>query len=169
MTNNIKKKYSEDEKKRLVARMLAPEKCPISVLSKETGICQSTLSTWKSKALGKVNSNKQGRPSKKLSTRDKFLVVMETYSMSEIELSKYCRTNGYYVDDVKSWRNSCIVANDGQKEDSTELRVELIKEKKKSKELEREIRIKDKALAETTALLVLKKKLNAIFGELEED
>ena len=86
-----------------------------------------------------------------------------------IELSKYCRTNGYYVEDVKAWRNSCIVANDRQKEDSIELREELTKEKKKAKELEREIRIKDKALAETTALLVLKKKLNAIFGDLEED
>lgn len=49
------------------------------------------------------------------------------------------------VDDVKAWRNSCIVANDGPKEHSTGLREELTKEKKKAKELEREIRVKDKA------------------------
>ncbi|MBC2579673.1 hypothetical protein [Clostridium sp. DJ247] len=47
--------------------------------------------------------------------------------------------------------------------------MELNEEKKKTKELSKELRIKDKALAETTALLVLRKKLNAIFGEQEED
>jgi len=56
-----------------------------------------------------------------------------------------------------------------QKEDSQELRLELNLEKKKAKTLEKEIRIKDKALAETTALLVLKKKLHLILGEQEED
>jgi len=38
--------------------------------------------------------------------------------MPEIELSKYCRQNGYYVEDVKEWRASCIAANELQKEDS---------------------------------------------------
>ena len=167
MTEN--RKYTKEEKEKLIARMLPPENYSVSKLAKETGISKSTLATWKTKALSGGLSKKQGRPSKKLATREKFLVVMDTYTMSEIELAKYCRQNGYYVEDVKSWRDSCIVANDGQKEDSTELRVELTKEKKKAKELEREIRVKDKALAETTALLVLKKKLNAIFGDLEED
>ena len=89
--------------------------------------------------------------------------------MTEFELSKYCRENGYYLEDVKSWRDSCITANELQKEDSNELRLELNLEKKKAKTLEKEIRIKDKALAETTALLVLKKKLHLILGEPEED
>ena len=44
-----------------------------------------------------------------------------------------------------------------QKEDSQELRLELNLERKKVKTLEKEIRIKDKTLAEITALLVLKK------------
>lgn len=34
--------------------------------------------------------------------------------MTEIELSKYCRSHGYYVDDVKVWRQNCIEGN-GQK------------------------------------------------------
>ena len=37
------------------------------------------------------------------------------------------------------------------------------------KELEREVRRKDKALAEVTALLVLKKKLEAIWGDGDDD
>ena len=37
------------------------------------------------------------------------------------------------------------------------------------KELERELRRKDKALAETAALLVLKKKVQAIWGDEDDD
>ena len=36
-------------------------------------------------------------------------------------------------------------------------------------ELKRELRIKEKALAETAALLVLRKKANAIWGDQEEE
>lgn len=171
MTENGRnnRKYTKEEKEKFVSRMLPPENYSISKLSQETGISKSTLSTWKTKAISGTVSKKQGRPPKGLSPREKFLAVMESYTMPEIELSKYCRENGYYVEDIKAWRASCIAANELQKEDSKELREELNKEKKKAKVLEKEIRIKDKALAETTALLVLKKKLNLILGDLEED
>lgn len=166
------KRYSVEEKDRLIKRMLPPENCSIKELSNETGISKSTLSTWKVKALKGEATRECGRPKSTLSSREKFMIVMETYTLSEIELSKYCRENGYYVEDIKKWRIACMGANDSNKGDnisSKDLKAELSEEKKKSKELSREIRIKDKALAETTALLVLRKKLNAIFGENEED
>ena len=94
---------------------------------------------------------------------------METYKLSETELSKYCRENGLYVEQVKNWRASCIASNNGNKKNNEELEIELIEEKKKTKELSKDLRMKEKALAETTALLVLRKKLNAIFGEDKED
>lgn len=40
------------------------------------------------------------------------MIVMETYTLSEIDLSKYCREHGLYVEEVKQWRSSCIAAND---------------------------------------------------------
>ena len=49
------------------------------------------------------------------------------------------------------------------------LRSQLAQEKKRSKKLERELLRKEKALAETAALLVLRKKINAIWGESEDD
>lgn len=50
---------------------------------------------------------------------------------------------------------------------TTDLKTELVEQKRKSKDLSKELRRKDKALAETTALLVLRKKLNTIFGKNE--
>ena len=163
--NKSNKRYTKEEKDKLIARMLPPENCSTSNLSIETGISQSTLSTWKSKATSGLTS----KSNKKISSKEKFIVVMETYTMSEIDLSRYCRESGLYVEDVKSWRSSCIAANDGKTNYNPKIEEELKEEKKKIKEIAREIRIKDKALAETTALLVLRKKLNAIFGEHEED
>lgn len=94
---------------------------------------------------------------------------METYTMSEAELGRYCRENGYFVQQIKEWRENCLGANEKAIPSPKNLAEELKEEKKKIKELSKEIRIKDKALAETTALLVLRKKLNAIFEEQEED
>ena len=42
-------------------------------------------------------------------------------------------------------------------------------EQKRIRELEKELRRKEKALAETAALLVLKKKANAIWGDRGDD
>lgn len=166
------KRYSQEEKERMVKRMLPPENCSTSKLSTETGISQSTLSTWKSKALKCEISRKQGRPKNSLSSQEKFIIVMEAYTLSEIELSKYCREKGLYVEDVKKWRSNCIGANDikqDKSDNASELKAEFTEEKNKFKALQKDLRLKEKALAETTALLVLKKKLNAIFGENEED
>ena len=98
-------------------------------------------------------------------TKEKFLVVMETYALLENELSKYCRENGLYVEQVKNWCAGCIAANNGSEKNSEELESELIEEKKKTKELSKDLRMKEKALAKITALLVLRKKSNAIFGK----
>lgn len=167
MTKDTKKnkRYDKKEKDKLIKRMLLPESISPTNLSIETGISPSTLATWKAKASREIVI--KGKRS--FSSKEKFMIVMETYTFSEIELSKYCREKGLYVQDVKEWRIICIAANDSSKNTVVDLSDELRDEKKKSKELAREIRLKDKALAETTALLVLRKKLNAIFGENEED
>lgn len=166
--NKNNRRYDKEEKERLIARMLPPENISPSDLSRETGISQSTLATWKAKATS-LSVSKTKKYSKNISSREKFLIVMETYTLSEIDLSKYCRENGLYVEEVKEWRASCIAANDGIKNNSKDLSEELKEEKKKTKELSKDLRIKEKALAETAALLVLRKKLDAIFGQNEED
>ncbi|MGL5150050.1 MAG: IS3 family transposase [Clostridium sp.] len=99
----------------------------------------------------------------KISSKEKFIIVMETYTLSEFELSRYFRENGLYVEEVKQWRSSCLAANDGFKNSNNDnLEEELKEEKKKSKELAKDLRKKEKALAETAALLVLRKKLDKL-------
>jgi len=87
--------------------------------------------------------------------------------MNESALAAYCRTRGLYVEQVKQWRDICSSANANSEKSSKDLRTELHIEKSKVKDLEKDLNRKEKALAETAALLVLRKKLHAIWGDPE--
>lgn len=45
------------------------------------------------------------------SVEAKFAVVIETASLSEAELSRYCREKGLLVEQVREWRAACIMGN----------------------------------------------------------
>lgn len=45
------------------------------------------------KAISGEIKNKLGRPRSGMSSHEKFLIVMETYTLSEIELAMYCRVS----------------------------------------------------------------------------
>lgn len=110
---------------------------------------------------------KQDKPTDKLSTEAKFAIIVETATLSEAELSQYCRERGLFPEQVKAWKQDFI---QGSTTDQTKgTTSELQKERRRIKELEQELRRKDKALAETAALLVLRKKANAIWGKDEDE
>ena len=90
-------------------------------------------------------------------------------SMNESQLSEYCRSKGLYPEQIKRWREACV---QGAQQAGTEERQgkrEAKRDRKRIKQLERELERKEKALAEAAALLVVRKKLNALWGESEED
>ncbi len=101
-------------------------------------------------------------------SKDKFLAVLETSSLPEIEISKYCRKKGIYPEQIQDWKSVCEKANDWEKHSSKQLQKSIKQEQKKIKYLTSELTHKEKALAEMAALLVLRKKAQAIWGKEEE-
>ena len=93
---------------------------------------------------------------------------METYTLSEYDLARYCRKNGLYVDEVKKWRSDIESSLDREPNAVKENKEELFEEKRKNKHLEKELNRKEKALAEAAALLVLQKKFQAFMEEKED-
>jgi transposase-like protein len=89
--------------------------------------------------------------------------------LNEAELAEYCRKKGLYPEQVKAWRAQAEKAMAGGVVSAKELREAVATEKKRNQELERELRRKEKALAETAALLTLRKKAAAIWGEGEDE
>ena len=100
---------------------------------------------------------------------DKFAAVLETAALNESDLSAYCRERGLYPSQVKEWRTACEQANDWDRAQNKRLQDNTRNADKRIKELERELNRKEKALAETAALLVLRKKAQAIWGESEDE
>lgn len=164
--NRKKKHYSKEFKESVLKRLEQPTKDTITSLSKELKVPRTTIYQWVRKNKKSSINNKS---TSKWTSKDKFHVVVETSSLSEEELSQYCRRKGLYVQEVKEWQKQCLLANERDVDDPKQLKDNLKKEKDRAKTLEKELRIKEKALAETAALLVLRKKANAIWGDPEDE
>lgn len=99
------------------------------------------------------------------SAQDRFSVVIETVSLSEVELSEYCRNKGVFPEQVQQWKQSCIEGSMSNNEHKRRSAAQAKADRQRIRGLERELNRKDKALAEAAALLVLRKKLNALWEE----
>ena len=101
------------------------------------------------------------------SAQEKFNTVAESAGMNEAELADYCRRKGLYPEQLARWRRACETANDWDREVNRRLKSEQKADRKRIRWLERELHRKEKALAEAAALMVLRKKVEAIWGEPE--
>jgi hypothetical protein len=70
-----------------------------------------------------------------------------------------------YPEQIQAWREACEQANDWDREQNRRLKSNSQEERKRIRNLERELKRKEAALAEAAALLVLRKKRQAIWGE----
>lgn len=146
--------------------MMPPHNRTVADVAKEEGISTATLYNWRRDAReqGRLLPRDSSEP-EGWSARDKFNAVLETAALSESELAEYCRKRGLYPEQVRRWRNACEGANDRADAADREHREAVKAEKARSRELERELKRKESALAETAALLTLRKKANAIWGD----
>ena len=94
--------------------------------------------------------------------------MLETAALNKADLAEHCRKQGIFAAQTKAWRGACEQANDLDRTSTVRLSQATKEEKKRIKALERELARKDRALAETAALLVLRKKLGATWGGDED-
>lgn len=163
-------RYSEKFKYSIIQRMMPPKSESVSSISKETGLPEGTLYSWRKQARAKGIAVPGGEPeTERWSTQDKFLIVVETASLSEIELAEYCRHKGLYVEQVQAWQDACMQANGGIAKQAAKLQKDLRQKDRELKNIQKELKRKEAALAETAALLVLRKKAQAIWGDPEDE
>jgi transposase-like protein len=161
--------YSPERKAAVLKRMLPPNNLAIRQLSQEEGISDATLHKWRAEARGKgqllpdADAGSEGWTS-----RDKFAAVLETAALNEADLAEYCRKRGLYPAQIAAWRSACEQANDWDRASTARLGQATKEEKKRIKDLERDLARKEKALAEAAALLILRKKASAIWGGDED-
>ena len=98
-------RYSPERKEAVLKKMMPPHNRPIKQLAVEEGISEATLYNWRTEARAKgilmpdSDSGAEG-----WNARDKFAAVMETASLNEQEIAKYCRRKGIFPHQLKQWR-----------------------------------------------------------------
>ena len=149
-------RYGQSFKDRAVARLLPPEGASVEVVAREVGIGAGTLERWREEA--------QSRPARgrAWTARARLEAVITTAALDEAGKSAWCREHGVYPAELDKWHASATAAL-AEPEEARASPQATRQDKKRIKELERDLLRKDRALAETAALLVLSKNLEAIF------
>ncbi len=84
-------------------------------IADELGIPRATLHGWK-RQYKMINKDSETieTPAESWTPEEKFAVVLESATLSEVELNAYCREKGLYPGQIKSWREACIRGNQPQ-------------------------------------------------------
>ena len=161
--------YTEGFKARMIERMAGAERISATTLAQEVGVPQPTLSRWlRERPLRRVNAMKNEKKragAKKWTAEQKLRVVLEATGLPDEELGAYLRREGLHEGQLKEWIEAATMALSAKPKSRGK---NTSPEAKRVRELEKDLLRKDKALAEVTALLVLKKKLEAIWGDEDE-
>ncbi len=157
----------------MVRRMIGPNAVSANALEQEVGVPQPTLSRWLRETATFTAMEKKGKQAaaaaipkraQDWTPEEKLRAVVETLGLEGEALGEYLRRHGLHQGQLDQWRESAK-AGLGRPAPTQKAKGDA----KRIKELERELRKKEKALAETAALLVLRKKVNALWGDGDDD
>lgn len=162
------KGYSIDFRKSAVEKLLKRGHRTVDEICTELGISSPTIYEWRSSfANVGVMKNKSTSPNNR-TPEEKFKTLMEYDALPEDKRGEFLRKKGLFSETLTEWKKQILEALAPSRKSAQE-KSELVAEQKKTKELERQLRRKDKALAEASALLILKKKADLIWGTEEEE
>ena len=161
--------YPAAIKASVLAKVMAPNGPGVRELAREFNISSSTIHSWKKQMLIKQEGkqvNVPQRPHDK-SPEVKLQAVFATMKMSEQEQGSYCRTEGIYSQHLETWKKQMLEGL-GATTNVKEHKAENLQMINKIKQLEHDLHRKDQALAEVSALLILKKKADLLWGGNED-
>jgi len=99
------------------------------------------------------------------SAEEKLNMVIACASLDEEKVSELCREQGVFPHHIKQWKQDFVRGQSAVTKVSLRTDNKVLRQENKA--LKKELNRKDKALAETAALIVLQKKVNAIWGSDE--
>jgi len=153
--------YAEEFKKAMVQKLLVPGGPSVLSLSRGTGVSEQSLYNWLARYQNNGSVNSQRSP-RQWTNDEKYDALLEAASLTGEDLGKWLREKGLRSEHIENWQQEMKKNLNQQKKN-----IELKEAKKRINALEREVRRKDKALAEMSALVVLKKKLETLWEDEE--
>jgi 5-methylthioribose kinase len=142
----------------MVQRLTGKKAVSASQLARETGVRQQNLSRWVAEArnLPLVASDKP--IVREWTVEQKARVLADASDLNGEALTAHLEREGVTLAEFEQWR---LALEDGRKASTATT--------KRIRKLERELARKEKALAEAAALLVLKKTVESVYHDEDED
>jgi transposase-like protein len=170
--------YSEKFKRKMVQKLAGPNAISATALSKEVDVSQTTLSKWLRNAGVAPHAEYPKNPTRTRSAmsperpedwspEEKLKAVIEAESLTDDQLGAFLRSRGIHETHLRQWRLQMLDSLGRVVVDKKSKRS--IADTRRIRSLEKELKRKEKALAETAALLVLKKKAREIWGDEDEN
>lgn len=158
---------SEEFRRAAVAKFHNRGTRTVEEVARVLGVSSWSLYQW-SKRYGNADGMSNNRRPADRSAQEKLKAVIEFEGLAGDKQGEYLRREGLHSDHIGAWKKRMEAGLAGGGGLTAASRTERAQDKQKIKELEKELHRKDRALAETTALLVLKKKADLIWGSGEE-
>ena len=172
----MRARFSQSFKEQAVEKALSrPSGTTLAEVTDSLGVGYSTMNRWMSKSrnqpwetpaqhehTGIEPVTKEKRP-QQWSQAERLEMVIACGALDEAGVNALCRERGIYAHHVTQWKQDFISGN------ATSERANTKCLKGEVRDLKKELNRKDKALAETAALLVLQKKVRAIWGNDEDN
>ena len=157
----MKSSYTKAFKEQAIEKVLQRGHKTIQTMADELNVNHYTLKNWlktyRPKSMPETTMNK--RPQDR-STEERFQLLMESSTLEDKALNAFCRQKGIYTHQLDAWKKAFLLPQQTGIKTASERVL-----RDKVKHLEKELNRKEKALAETAALLVLQKKFNAFWEE----
>ena len=157
-------RFNQEFKEAVVKKLLSRGSQTIEQFCTENNLAQSTVSRWQYEranvSVMKTKKNKLNYSAEKI-----LKVISETYSLNEEDLGLYLRKSGLHSNQLTEWRAEMLKLMSAPK-------VSLSKKDERDieiKSLKKNLRKKDAALAEVSALLILQKKANLLWPSPDEE
>jgi transposase len=157
-TTEVTRPFSIPYKQKMIERLTGKDASSARKVSRETGISQETLSRWLREARSLPLMPGRTGAANRRSIEEKIRVLSEASKLSGAALTQFLEREGLRLAELEQWR--LALADESHASKATTKRI---------RKLERELARKEKALAEAAALLVLKKKVEHLYQEDEDD
>jgi len=158
--------YTESFKINAVQKLLSSKSGTLKDTADKVGVPVSTLYGWKAK-YANIDNMTKSKKNKNYSPEQKLEILIKTSSMTESELGAYLRSEGLLSSELELFKSDLIssVPTKGR----PKLDPEVVSLRSSVKNLSKDLKKTQRALAEQSARIILLKKSHEIWGVPEDD
>lgn len=147
-------RYGDSFKSSVLQQVFSRENSSIADIAKANNIRDTTIHYWLKCA--------KGTSKPKYEPTDYYKIICEYRGLNEQEKGKFLRERGFFSTDIEKWENDLMESLDKQKLNKAQDQKDLQALLDENTALKNELKIKNEALADLSAILILKKKVEEL-------